>query len=150
MSFHAISQKTNKKNKSEPVYFLDSIRLDKITLFNPDKIESVNEINDGDTTAPGGKIYMKSKNPNDYKFLSIQDIAQLNNIEKNAPVILILDDHIVNDNSSIMIDSSYIVKMWRVQIEENSFVRSNLPDQKIIKIITPEYIDPKHKKKKKS
>lgn len=148
ISFHAESQKTNKKSTPEPTYFLDSIRIGKIAIFDPNKIESVNEVNDDDTTTPRGKIYIKSKNPNDFNFLSAQDIAQLNNIDRSAPIILIIDDHIVKDNSSFIIDSSYILKMWRVQVENNSFLTTNLSDQKIIKIITPEYVDRRKSKKK--
>ena len=53
ISFHAESQKTNKKSAPEPTYFLDSIRIGKIAIFDPNKIESVNEVNDDDTTKEG-------------------------------------------------------------------------------------------------
>jgi hypothetical protein len=107
-----------------------------IGTFDPNKIDNINVVRDKDPSAPFGKVFIKSKNPKDFNFLSAQDIARLNNISIKTISIFMLDNQIIMDTSSFKIDSSYIKKIEIIKASEIEYLPQNIPDLAILKILT--------------
>ena len=130
----AFSQTLNPNNK--PVYFLDSVQIATIATFDPNKIESIDVVRDKDPAAPNGKIFIKSKNPRNFKFLSAQDIAKANNIPSETISIFMLDNEIIRDTGAFRIDSSYILKVEIIKGSEIVYLPQNGPSLAILNILT--------------
>jgi hypothetical protein len=107
-----------------------------IGTFDPNKIDNINVVRDKDPSAPYGKVFIKSKNPKDFNFLSAQDIARLNNISIKTISIFMLHNQIIMDTSSFKIDSSYIKKVEIIKASEIEYLPQNIPDLAILKILT--------------
>jgi hypothetical protein len=143
---------SQKKKKPEPVLYLDSIRLTTNKIFDLTKLASVNETNDGDTSAPGGKIFLTSKEPKGYNFLTAKDLADKYHITVDSPAIFMFDGRTITDTSKFEIDASYIAK-----VDITSAVNYLMPsgqkalDLRFLKIYSWDYIkslDTKKKRKK--
>ena len=130
-SLHTFSQ----TDKKEPAFYLDSVRIPMGT-FSPTKIENINVVRDNDPTTPNGKVYIKSKNPKDFKFISAQDILKANNISIGTISIFILDNEIIKDTSTFKIDSSYILNVEVIKASEIEYLPHNIPNLAILKIFT--------------
>ena len=119
-----------------PIYYLDSVRVKTIGTFDPNKIDNINVVHDKDPSAPYGKVFIKSKNPKDFNFLSAKDIARLNNISIKTISFFMLDNQIIMDTVSFKIDSSYIKKIEIIKASEIEYLPQNIPDLAILKILT--------------
>ena len=144
IALECVSQTRPKKGNL--VYFIDSVRVKSIGIFDPNKIESINTINDDDTTAPFGKVFIAVKKTETVHFLTAADVARLNHVTIDSPAIFMLDDIIIRDTSLFFIDSSYITKTEIEKVARGVYMPQNIADLRMLKIYTPEYIDKKKRK----
>lgn len=144
-SYGQVTKTINSNSKKEPSFFLDSIRIDKNQLFDPNKIAEINVVKDKDTTNQNyGKIYMKSKNPKDYNFLTLTDIKKTYAKSVSVPALFMIDNKILKDNiSTYKIDSTYILTVEILKSTEIESLKNSLPLLTIIniKLKTKENID---------
>ena len=134
MNFNCFSQSRLYVGNSEPDYYIDSVRVQALGVFDPNKIESINVVKD--STAPSGKIYIKIKKNTTVHFLTAKDIVVMNNIIPGSISIFLLDNEIVKDTSNFSIDSSYILKVEIVKASEIKYLPENISNLSIVKIIT--------------
>ncbi len=105
-------------SSTPPTYFLDSVRQVKLPQFDPDKISSVDVVKEYDEVAKtSGRIYIKTKDPKSFNFLSLEQIAKQNAVNA-APCLYMINSELVKDISNVKIDSSYILKCEVVNSKE--------------------------------
>lgn len=123
----------------QPVYFLDSVRVDIQQLhFDPEKIANINVISNyyDSTEHVHGEIFMTSKDKNAYNFLTIPDIARISNNNSKGPTLYMLDNEFLKDISSFKIDSSYILTIQITKGSEIEYLKNTFPDLTVFKILT--------------
>ena len=141
---------SQKRPKAEPVYYLDSVRLKANKIFDPAKVETITQVFDNDTSAPGGKIFIKSKNLTKYQFFTAKQLADKYHITADSPAIFMLDERVIRDTSQFEIDSSYIAKI-EITTNVNYAMPSGkkLLDLRFLKILSWGYLAELESKKKK-
>jgi hypothetical protein len=124
--------------QKEPMLFLDSVRITKDQMyFDPNKIETINVVKTHDTTSKtNGKIFITSKKPHDFNFLTLAQVK--NTFAKNisSPTIFMLDNEFIKDTTTFKIDFSYILKVEITKAADIAYLKNALPDFAILKIIT--------------
>lgn len=105
---------------SNPVVYFDSIPTSmELFYFDMSKIKSrvwVQEKFDSSTNS-SGKIYITSKNPKDYNFLSFTDLKSKYIGSNKKPVLLLINGNFIKNPTQINIDSSYI---YKVEVESGA------------------------------
>jgi hypothetical protein len=93
-----------------PVFFLDSVRMTTLPHFDLNKIKSLNVVKEYDeNTKVYGKVYITTKSPRDFNFLTLEQIAK-QSVTGATPCIFMINNELVKDTNNIRIDSSYILK----------------------------------------
>ncbi len=138
-SYGQVTKTISANTKKEPLLFLDSTRIDKNQLyFDPDKIADINVVKED------GKIYIKSKNPKDYNFLTLKGIEKTYAKAVSGSTLFIIDNKILKDDiSTYKIDSTYILSVEVLKSTEIEYLKNRLPLLTIIniKLRTKENID---------
>lgn len=138
-SINAFSQ-TKKVYKTQnsymaPVFFLDSVPINGLGTFDNNKIEDFKVVS-GDAAFPNDRIYIKSKNPNDFKFLTASDILKVYHIPQGTSAIFMLDNEFISDTTAFKIDSSYILSVEVVKASEIEYLPNYIPSLEILKVFT--------------
>jgi hypothetical protein len=118
-----------------PVFFLDSVRVNGLGTFDNNKIEDINVVS-GDSAFPSGRIYIKSKNPGDFNFLSAKDILKAYKISQKTSAIFMLDNEIIKDTTTFKIDSSFILNVEIINASEIEYLPNNISSLAILKVFT--------------
>ncbi len=134
-SLGVTGQINNQHSTTPPAYFLDSVRVPLLPLFDPYKIENIN-IQKGVEEAGKtyGRVYITSKNPRDFNFLTLQEIAK-QNTKSEGPYLFMINDEITKEIENVKIDSSYILKCELLSTKDIAHLM-NLPEMIIINIKT--------------
>ncbi|HEY5371814.1 MAG TPA: hypothetical protein VIJ75_22755 [Hanamia sp.] len=136
-SYGQVTKRTQSNSKNLPEYFLDSVRIDKNQLFfDPNKIAEINVVRENDTiTHSYGKIYIKSKNPKDFNFISLRDIEKTYANSVSTPVLFMVDNEFLKDDmATYKIDSAYILNVEVLKSTEIEYLKNSLPIITILKI----------------
>jgi hypothetical protein len=103
-----------------PAYFyLDSVVVEIAKLhFDAAKIVDVDVVKSYDkaTKQPSSNIFVKSKDPKDFNFLSIRDITRQHKTDDRLPVIYMLNNEFLKDTAGIKIDSTYILEVVMTKV----------------------------------
>ncbi len=134
ISSHCLSQSRLSLSTQEPDYYVDSVRVNSLGVFDPNKIESIKVVKD--STGLSGKLYIKIKKSATLNLLTSKDIVRINNITPGSFPIFVLDDQIIKDTSNFRIDSSYILKIEIVNASEIKYLPENISNIKILNITT--------------
>lgn len=118
-----------------PAIFLDSIQINSLGSFDNDKIESVNIVK-SNAAFPNGRIYIKSKTPGSFKFLTAKEILKVYKISDITTPIFMLDNEIIADTSDFSIDSSYILEVKVIKASEIAYLPNNFSSLATLKIFT--------------
>ncbi|MFV8354446.1 hypothetical protein [Flavobacterium sp. XS2P14] len=138
---------------AEPAVFIDSnlIARNAIEYINPNEIESVNVIKK-DTIINAvlfhGQLYITSKNPKKYDFLTLEKIKNEFTTIKNNDVIYMVNGSFIKDNiDTFKLDRNYILKVEVTNSEEFYNLRENTAKFDIINILgkNKENLDHKNK-----
>ena len=118
--------------------FLDSVLLTVNSIFDPNKIASIYVVKDyyDSTKQIQGKIFITSKDPKSFNFLTISDLATTYKKDTNTPTIFMLDNEFLKDTTTFKIDSSFILKVEITRTSEIEYLKNTHPDLTILKIIT--------------
>ncbi|NGY38227.1 hypothetical protein FQU23_011975 [Flavobacterium sp. XN-5] len=137
----------------EAAIFLDSAFISGETMkyFNPDELESVNVIKN-DTVINNisyvGQIYITSKNPKKYAFISLEQVkSQFTKIKNNDAIYMINGAFIKDNYNTFKIDKNYILKVEITNSTEFYNLRNNAFKFNIINILvkTNENLDNENK-----
>lgn len=132
-----------------PLFYLDSVNVEMSKLlFDANKLSAIKVTNNyyDSSMQIHGKVFMTSKDPKNYNFLTISQILRPFKKEIQTPTIFMLDNEILKDTSNFKIDSSYILKVLLLQNAENKYSENTMRDSAILKIITRTKKNPgKHK-----
>jgi hypothetical protein len=123
----------------QPLYYLDSVIVEFTDLhFDLEKIESINVVKSyvDSTRQNYGKIFITSKDPKGYNFLSISEITIKYKKDTLSPTIFMLDNEFLKDITKFKIDSSYILKVMLLRGSEFDYLKDNFPNLTILNIIT--------------
>lgn len=123
----------------QPLYYIDSVNVDFPKYhFELNKLKSMQVVNSyiDSTKQIHGKIFMTSKNPKDYKFLTMQDITNRYRKDKFSPGIFMLDNEFLKDTVHFRIDSSYILKIDILKGSEIVYLKKHDPNLTILNITT--------------
>jgi hypothetical protein len=132
-------QKTKPISQWQPIYFIDSVKIDLPQLFfDPNKIADINVVSNYYDSAKQihGKMFITSKDPKDFNFLSVADITNAYKKGTKTPTIFMLDNEFLKDIAAFKIDSSYILKVEVLRASEIEYLKNTLPNLTIVKIIT--------------
>ncbi|MEO6685453.1 MAG: hypothetical protein ABIN24_05785 [Dyadobacter sp.] len=124
-----------KSENFQPEIYLDSVKYGTYPKFEISQIATMS-ISKADDKAPNGRIYLKSKNPEDLHFLSISDISSRYGKNALTPTIYMLDNNILKEASTFRIDSAFILKVEIVKGSETDYLNAQFPDLTILNIIT--------------
>jgi len=122
--------------KEEPQYYIDSIRVQRLEIFDPEKIESINVVKNKDSAAPNGKVYIKIKKKETLNLLTVEDLCRINHIPPGSTALFMIDNEIIKDTTNFRIDSYYILKVETVKASEILYMPGNISNFEILKIIT--------------
>ena len=136
-SFAQITNSVNTNYKKEVLYFLDSVKIDKNAMyFDPNKIAAINVVKEKDTTNEiVGSVYMKSKNPKAYNFLTLTGIEKTYAKAVSGSTLFMIDNMILKDDiSTYKIDSTYISSVVILKSTEIEYLKNTRPLLIIINI----------------
>ena len=112
-------------------YYLDSASIDwgKVYL-DPANIKSMEVYKTGN----GGSIYITTNNH--VRYLTLEEILKqrLGITDDNRSILYIIEDKIILDKAGILIDSSFVKGVERINVSEASYINENLQSLTIIKI----------------
>ena len=114
LGFSIISFAQLKLYDIKPSVYLDSTKIElEYFLFDQNKIEKFEVVknNFASLTNTSGSIYITSKQPKNFNFLSYVEIKRKYFSDKTKPVLLLLNGNFIKNASKINIDSSYISKV---------------------------------------
>lgn len=141
-------------NKTEkPAVFVDSklVGMNLLEYFDPNEIESINVVKK-DTTINGllyhGKLYITSKNPKKYDFISLDQIKSEFTKIKSNDVIYMVNGAFIKDNvKTFKLDRNYILEVKVTNSEEFYNLRKSDTKFDIINILgkTKENLENKNK-----
>ncbi|GAA4340624.1 hypothetical protein GCM10023149_52210 [Mucilaginibacter gynuensis] len=121
-------------NAAKPAYYLDSVKFGnslETFVFDMDKIAEISVMkNEG----PAGAVYIKSKNPADFNFLSLPQVA-LYYTGKKGPYLFMLNGKILTDISQIKIDASFIAICQKTNTKDIAYLKGT-PAMSILNIQT--------------
>ena len=123
----------------QPLFFLDSVNTGTTPLyFDANKIAGINIVQNYFDSAKQihGKIFITSKDPKSYHFMTIPEIANNYKRDIKMPAIFMLDNEFLKDIATFKIDSSYILKVEITTAAEIEYLKNTFPDLTIFKIIT--------------
>lgn len=117
-------------------YFLDSVGINKNQLFfNPNKITAINVVKRNNRDLNSGEIYITSKNPKDFKFLTLADVRKTYLKSKDVSVLFMIDDKVLKDDiSTYKIDADYILNVEVLKSAEISSLKNSMQNFAIISI----------------
>ncbi len=125
-------------NNTKPDVYLDSNKIElEHFLFDQNKIEKfevLNNIFDARTNTTG-RIYITSKKPQIFNFLSYQQIKAKYFSDRTKPILLLLNGNFVKSPAKLNIDSSYINKVEVETGEEYKELKNLYPTMAIVNII---------------
>jgi hypothetical protein len=131
--------KSDPASEELPFYFLDSAKIELSQWhFDLNKLSSMKIVKNYYDSAKRlrGAIFMTSKDPKSYKFLSIKDIINKYQQGLQKPTIFMLDNEILKDIRTFKIDSSYLLKVEITRASDIEYLKVAIPDLTILKIIT--------------
>jgi hypothetical protein len=141
-------------NKTEePAMFIDSVLVGTISMeyIDPNDIESINVIKKN-TTINGvlyyGQIYISSKNPKKYDFISLNQVKSEFTKIKSKDVIYMINGALIKTNTeTLKLDRNYILSVEVTNSDEFFNLRKNNIQFDIINILgkTKENLDNKNK-----
>lgn len=110
-----------------PVYYIDSVKMTNLPVFDPARIASIDVIKVGDDTAKRyNDIYITLKEPHDFRFLTLEQIAR-KKVPAGTPCLFMIDNEIVKDVTGITIDSSYILKYELLNTQDFTYLQAMSP-----------------------
>lgn len=83
-----------------------------------------------------GAIYLTTKTPNKFNFLSINDIDNAYKIEKSGLTLYMLNKEFIKEAAHFKIDSSYIYKVEVIKGKDFDYLKNSQPNLSIVKIFT--------------
>ncbi len=95
-----------------PAYFLDSVRVNALPVFDPNKIESIRvakSLITDESFKTKGQVYINTKQPANFSFLTLEQVA-VRFAKTKGPCLFMIDNEIIKDIQNVSIDSSYILK----------------------------------------
>jgi len=134
-----IPKKGSSSLQGKVEYYLDSNKVDiQDYFFDVDQILDVTVIQAYDSTKkPVGKIFIKSKFPNGYNFISLSQVKDIYFKSVTLPYIFMVDNLFLKGNlSSYKIDSSYILRVEIMKGQEFETLKKDIPNLTIITIKT--------------
>ena len=131
-----LSQTDSPLFTNEPQYYIDSIRVSSLGIFDPDKIESISVVKEKDPSAPNGKVYIKIKKTDVLNLLTVGDIIRINKIPSGSISLFLLDNEVIKDTTNFRIDSYYILKVETIKASEIKYLPKNISKFEILKIFT--------------
>ena len=105
---------------SNPVVYFDSVETRmELFYFDVSKIKSSVAVQGkfDSATNSSGSIYITSKNPKDYHFLSFTDLKNKYIGNNKKPVLLLINGNFIKNPTKINIDSAYI---YKVEVESGA------------------------------
>jgi hypothetical protein len=136
-SYSQVTKAISANPKKEVLFFLDSVRVGKNQVyFDFNKLAGMNVAKDTDATSQiDGRIYMKSKNPKDYKFLTLKGIEKTYAKSVSGSTLFMIDNVILKDDiSTYKIDSAYILNVEVLKSTEIEHLKNMRPLLTIINI----------------
>ena len=141
-----------KKRNEEPAIFLDSTQVatKMMQYMDPNEIESVN-VDKKDVPINGklyhGQIYITSKNPTKYNFITLDQIkSEFTKIKSSEIIYMINGEFIKEDLKALVLDRNYILKVEVTNSNDFYNLRESNIKFDIINIIlkTKENLDAKN------
>ena len=114
LCFSIISFAQLKIYDNKPSVYLDSAKIElEYFLFDQSKIEKFDVVKNHTLipTNHSGSIFITSKQPKNFNFLSYEEIKRKYFSDKTKPILFLLNGNFVKSASKINIDSSYISKV---------------------------------------
>lgn len=121
---------------SNPEYYVDSLSVASIRLFDPQKIEKVNVVKEKDAMAPNGKVFITIKKSATLKWISIKDIVSKYKLSDTAACIFMLNDNIITDTAGFRIDEDYIAGIDIMKASAIENLPNNIPNLALLKLFT--------------
>lgn len=119
------------QERSNPTYYLNSIKFDKLPLLNTQNIDSILI----EKKTANGEIYIYTKNKN-IKYLSIDDILKkyTSNNYTNGSVLYRINGKIVDDLKDLRIDDTYFIYVETIKLHDNKYIADKFKELVIVDI----------------
>ncbi|MBE7173599.1 MAG: hypothetical protein INR73_23705 [Williamsia sp.] len=116
-----------------PAYYIDSVKVSSMPLFDPNKIAAIDVIKDDPKQENRhSAIYITLSKPHDLNLLTLEEIAK-KRIPAGTPCLFMIDNEIVKDVETVLIDSSYIFQYELLNTKDFKYLQA-LPALTILNI----------------
>ena len=122
---------------NKPSVYLDSTKIElEYFLFDQSKIEKFDVVKNHFTTPSNnsGSIFITSKQPQNFNFLSYKEIKRKYFSDKTKPILLLLNGNFIKSAAKINIDSSYISKVEVETGDDYEELKNIYPNMAIVNI----------------
>lgn len=110
-----------------PVYYIDSVKMTNLPVFDPARIASIGVIKVGNDTAKRyNDVYITLKEPHDFQFLTLEQIAR-KRVPAGTLCLFMIDNEIIKDVTGVTIDSSYILKYELMNTKDFTYLQAMPP-----------------------
>ena len=122
---------------NKPSVYLDSTKIElEYFLFDQSKIEKFDVVKNHTAipTNNSGSIFITSKQPKNFNFLSYKEIKRKYFSGKTKPILLLLNGNFIKSAAKINIDSSYISKVEVETGDDYEELKNIYPNMAIVNI----------------
>ncbi|MBL0358031.1 MAG: hypothetical protein IPP72_14680 [Chitinophagaceae bacterium] len=131
----ALAQKRAPVN-SNPEYYVDSVRVNSIQLFDHQKIEKVNVVKGKDSMAPNSKVFISIKKSAVLKWVTTKDIITKYQLADSFACIFMVNNNIIKDPDIFRIDEYFITGIDVMKADELENLPNNIPNLELLKLFT--------------
>ncbi|MEX6686809.1 hypothetical protein QTN47_04845 [Danxiaibacter flavus] len=130
------------RDQWEPLVYIDSLKLSygqfQSLYFSPDKISNIDLVNNyyDSGSHVHGKIVIRTKNPKELKLLTLEDIERRYALSNAEPTLVMVDNDIVKDVSTVRVDSSYILRVEVLHADDLDYMKDSGQEVRVVKICT--------------
>ena len=121
----------NKSQNRNPTYYLDSVECSGFPLCNPWLIDNLQV---GKKAGTNGQIFINTKKNHKFKWLSFSKIAE--NYPNYRTTLFMVNNELVESQKYSMIDSSYILKIEKIDTKDLFIVGKKIKKMVILNIVT--------------
>jgi hypothetical protein len=121
----------NNSHNREPTYYLDSVECSGFPLCDPWLIDNLQV---GKKAGTNGQIFINTKKSHKFKWLSFSKIAA--NYPNYRTTLFMVNNELVENQKFSMIDSSYILKIEKIDTKDLFIVGKKIKKTLILNIVT--------------
>ncbi len=121
----------NSSQNREPTYYLDSVECNGFPLFD---MQFIDNLQVGHKVGTNGQVFINTKRSHKFNWIGLSTIAA--NYSKYKTALFMVNNELVKNQKSNKIDSSYILKIDKIDTKGLFIVGKKIKKTVILNILT--------------